>query len=184
MAESESGYKAGLGRPPLHTRFKKGSPVATSRLTWTVRMVSWRTRRTGRIRHFSGASPVECILPVGGAAAMNRNRLANGSESERRRQGEHMTGSPSGARTGHRSWRNALRCSALRLLDVRRATLSDLINGNAGLSAEMALRIERAFGVKMGTLLNMQAWHDEYEMRQRGGEIDVKRHRLPAPEPD
>jgi hypothetical protein len=45
---------------------------------------------------------------------------------------------------------------------VRRATLSDLINGNAALSAEMALRIEKAFGVKMETLLNMEAWHDAY----------------------
>jgi hypothetical protein len=45
-------------------------------------MVSWRTRRIGRIRHFAGASPAECIPPTGGAAAMNRNRLANGSEIE------------------------------------------------------------------------------------------------------
>jgi hypothetical protein len=38
----------------------------------------------------------------------------------------------------------------------------------------MALRIEKAFGVKMETLLNMQAWHDAYAMRQREGEIAVK----------
>jgi plasmid maintenance system antidote protein VapI len=44
-------------------------------------------------------------------------------------------------------------------LDVRRATLSDLINGNAALSAEMALRIEKAFGVKMETLLASMARH-------------------------
>jgi len=41
----------------------------------------------------------------------------------------------------------------------------------------MALRIEKAFGVKMETLLNMQAWHDAYAIRQREGEIDVKRYR-------
>lgn len=63
---------------------------------------------------------------------------------------------------------------------VRRATLSDLVNGNAGLSPEMALRIEKAFGVSMDTLLRMQAWHDSYSMRQRVGEIDVKRY---APQP-
>ena len=68
---------------------------------------------------------------------------------------------------------------AARVLDVRRATLSDLINGNAALSAEMALRIEKAFGVKMETLLNMQAWHDAFTMRQREGEISVKRFRRP-----
>jgi addiction module HigA family antidote len=73
---------------------------------------------------------------------------------------------------------------AARVLDVRRATLSDLVNGNAALSAEMALRIEKAFGVKMETLLNMQAWHDAYSMRQHEGDIDVKPYRrLPGPEP-
>jgi hypothetical protein len=36
----------------------------------------------------------------------------------------------------------------------------DLVNGNAALSPEMALRIEKAFGVSMDTLLRMQAWHD------------------------
>ena len=66
--------------------------------------------------------------------------------------------------------------AAAQVLGVRRATLSDLVNGNASLSAEMALRIEKAFGVKMETLLNMQAWHDAYEMRLRAGDIDVKRY--------
>ena len=73
--------------------------------------------------------------------------------------------------------------AAAEALGVRRATLSDLLNGNAALSAEMALRIEKAFGVKMETLLNMQAWYDAHAMRQRAGEIDVKRyHRAPAQE--
>src|SRR5215469_16738170 len=71
---------------------------------------------------------------------------------------------------------------AAKVLGVRRATVSDLINGNAALSAEMALRIEKAFGVKMETLLNMQAWHDAFTMRQREGAIAVKRYRPPAPE--
>jgi addiction module HigA family antidote len=62
-------------------------------------------------------------------------------------------------------------------LAVRRATLSDLVNGNAALSAEMALRIEKAFGVKMETLLAMQAWHDAYAMRQRAGKIEVEPYR-------
>ena len=78
-------------------------------------------------------------------------------------------------------WARALESvsEAAKVLDVRRATLSDLINGNAALSAEMALRIEKAFGVKMETLLNMQAWHDAYTMRQRAGEIAVKPYRPP-----
>jgi antitoxin HigA-1 len=41
---------------------------------------------------------------------------------------------------------------------------------------EMALRIEKAFGVSMDTLLRMQAWHDSHILRQRAAEIDVKRY--------
>jgi addiction module HigA family antidote len=60
------------------------------------------------------------------------------------------------------------------ILGVRRATLSDLLNGKASLSAEMALRIEKAFGISMDMLLRMQAWHDGHAMRQREAEIDVR----------
>jgi antitoxin HigA-1 len=65
---------------------------------------------------------------------------------------------------------------AAEILGVRRATLSDLVNGKGSLSPEMALRIEKAFGVSMDTLLRMQAWHDSYTMRQKAGEIEVKRY--------
>jgi addiction module HigA family antidote len=68
---------------------------------------------------------------------------------------------------------------AAELLGVRRATLSDLINSKAALSPEMALRIEKAFGISMDLLLRMQAWHDSYTMRQRAAEIDVKRYTPP-----
>ena len=62
------------------------------------------------------------------------------------------------------------------ILGVRRATLSDLLNGNAALSPEMALRIEKAFGVSMDMLLRMQAWHDASRMRARADEIAVQRY--------
>ena len=65
---------------------------------------------------------------------------------------------------------------AAEVLGVRRATLSDLVNGHSALSPEMALRIEKAFGVSMDTLLRMQAWYDGYTMRRRAGEIEVKRY--------
>ena len=65
---------------------------------------------------------------------------------------------------------------AAEILGVRRATLSDLVNGHASLSPEMALRVEKAFGVSMDTLLRMQAWHDSHAMRERAGEIEVKRY--------
>ena len=64
---------------------------------------------------------------------------------------------------------------AAEILDVHRATLSDLINGNVALSPEMALRIEKAFHVSMDMLLRMQAWHDASQMRAREGEIGVDR---------
>jgi addiction module HigA family antidote len=64
---------------------------------------------------------------------------------------------------------------AAEILGVRRATLSDLVHEKSALSAEMALRIEKAFGVDMDTLLRMQAWYDSYMVRQREDEIDVKR---------
>ena len=65
---------------------------------------------------------------------------------------------------------------AAEVLGVRRATLSDLLNGTAALSPEMAFRIEKAFDVSMDTLLRMGAWHEGHAMRQRGGAIDVERY--------
>ena len=65
---------------------------------------------------------------------------------------------------------------AAEILGVRRATLSDLLNGNAALSPEMALRIEKAFGVSMDMLLQMQAWHDASRMRARADDIRVQRY--------
>jgi len=72
---------------------------------------------------------------------------------------------------------------AAEILNVRRATLSDLLHGKASLTPEMALRIEKAFEVKMETLLNVQAWYDAFAMRQPAGEIAVKPYRPFAPEP-
>ena len=67
---------------------------------------------------------------------------------------------------------------AAEILGVRRATLSALLNGRAGMSAEMALRFEKAFGISMEMLLRMQAWHDASRMRTRAGEIAVARYQL------
>ena len=65
---------------------------------------------------------------------------------------------------------------AAEILGVRRATVSDLLNGITSLSPEMALRIEKAFGVGMEMLLRMQAWHDASQMRARANEITVQRY--------
>lgn len=65
---------------------------------------------------------------------------------------------------------------AAEVLDVRDAMLSDLVNEKAGLTPEMALRIEKAFGVSMDMLLKMQAWYDTVNMRQHADEISVQRY--------
>ena len=65
-----------------------------------------------------------------------------------------------------------------KILGVRRATLSDLLNGNTALTAKMALRIEKAFDVNMEMLLRMQAWHDACRMRARADDITVQRYEV------
>ena len=69
--------------------------------------------------------------------------------------------------------------AAADVLGVGRPALSNLLNEKASLSPEMALRIEKAFGVKMDTLLRMQARYEAYHMRQREGEIAVNKY-VPA----
>ena len=65
---------------------------------------------------------------------------------------------------------------AAEVLGVRRATLSDLLNGNAALSPEMALRVEKAFDVRMDFLLRMQALYDAARMRTKERTIKVRRY--------
>jgi addiction module HigA family antidote len=60
-------------------------------------------------------------------------------------------------------------------LQVSRPALSSLLNGKANLSGEMALRIEKAFGVKMDTLLRMQSAYDIARTRKRENKIRVRR---------
>jgi antitoxin HigA-1 len=64
---------------------------------------------------------------------------------------------------------------AANVLGVTRATLSALLNERASLSPEMALRIEKAFGVSMDTLMRMQNSYDIAQTRKREGEMKVAR---------
>lgn len=64
---------------------------------------------------------------------------------------------------------------AAKALKVSRPALSSLLNGKAGLSGEMALRIEKAFGVKMDTLMRMQSAYEIAQTRKREKEIRVRR---------
>lgn len=66
--------------------------------------------------------------------------------------------------------------AAAKVLGVSRPTLSTLLNGHSDLSGEMALRLEKAFGVTMDTLMRMQNAFDIAEARKKAGHIKVKRY--------
>jgi addiction module HigA family antidote len=73
---------------------------------------------------------------------------------------------------------------AAKALQVSRPALSSLLNRKASLSGEMALRIEKAFGVKMDTLMRMQSAYDIARTRKRDKEIRVRRiHRTASVHP-
>jgi antitoxin HigA-1 len=67
--------------------------------------------------------------------------------------------------------------AAAGVLGVSRPTLSSLLNGRGDLSGEMALRIEKAFGPKMDTLMRMQSAFDIARTRKQEGKIRVRRYR-------
>lgn len=61
---------------------------------------------------------------------------------------------------------------------VSRQALSGLLNGRAALSAEMAIRFEKAFGVRADTLLRMQSAYDLAQARAHEDDIKVGRLEL------
>ncbi|MEN3148105.1 HigA family addiction module antitoxin [Neorhizobium sp. IRAMC:178] len=60
-----------------------------------------------------------------------------------------------------------------RILGVTRPALSALLNQRSSLSPEMALRVEKAFGVSMDTLMRMQNSFDIAQTRKREQDIHV-----------
>lgn len=62
---------------------------------------------------------------------------------------------------------------AARALGVTRPALSALLNEHVRLSSEMALRVEKAFGVSMDTLMRMQNSYDIAQARKREADIEV-----------
>ena len=69
---------------------------------------------------------------------------------------------------------------AAKILRVTRPALSNLLNGKASLSPEMALRFEKAFGLKMDTLLRMQTSYHIAQARKTASEMKIKRYRARA----
>jgi len=72
--------------------------------------------------------------------------------------------------------------AAAAALGVTRAALSTLLNERSHLSPEMALRIEKAFGVSMDTLMRMQNSHDIAQTRKRERSIKVAPYKAAAAE--
>ncbi|MBU3992155.1 MAG: HigA family addiction module antitoxin [Novosphingobium sp.] len=65
--------------------------------------------------------------------------------------------------------------AAAEKLGVSRQAMSSLLNGRAGISAEMAIRFEKAFGLRADSLLRMQAAHDLAEARRHEKDIKVEK---------
>ena len=64
---------------------------------------------------------------------------------------------------------------AARALGVSRKQLSELINGRAGISPEMAIRLDRAFGGGADTWVRLQATYDLAQAMKKAGQIKVQR---------
>ena len=75
---------------------------------------------------------------------------------------------------------------AAEALGVTRQTLNNLVNGKSGISAEMAIRLDKAFGGGAETWLRLQTAYDLAQARQHEAGIDVKpvsRHEPHEPHP-
>ena len=59
-------------------------------------------------------------------------------------------------------------------LGVTRQALSDLLNGKAGISVEMAIRLSKAFGSSAETWLGLQSAYDLAQARGRVRDIKVR----------
>jgi len=64
---------------------------------------------------------------------------------------------------------------AAEALGVSRKTLSAILNGRAGISPEMALRLSQAFGTSAESWLNQQMQYDLWVAEQNVGKLDVEK---------
>jgi|ERR1700731_879841 antitoxin HigA-1 len=65
--------------------------------------------------------------------------------------------------------------AAAKILGITRQTLNNLINGKSGISADMALRLDKAFGGGAETWLRLQMAYDLAQARKREKDIHVRR---------
>ena len=66
-------------------------------------------------------------------------------------------------------------------LGVTRQALSDLVNGKAGVSVEMSIRLSLAFGSTPETWLGMQTAYDLWQARDRAEQLNVERFATQSP---
>jgi antitoxin HigA-1 len=62
-----------------------------------------------------------------------------------------------------------------KVLGVTRQAMNNLVSGKAGISAEMAFRLEKAFGGGAETWLRMQSAYDLAQVEKHAGKIKVRR---------
>lgn len=62
---------------------------------------------------------------------------------------------------------------AARALDVSRKTLSGILNGRAGISPEMAVRLSLAFGTSAESWMNQQTQYDLWHVERRRKQLHV-----------
>lgn len=65
--------------------------------------------------------------------------------------------------------------AAARALGVTRQALSALVNGHAGISPQMAVRLSKAFGSSARHWMQLQMNYDLWQAEQHANELDVER---------
>jgi addiction module HigA family antidote len=70
--------------------------------------------------------------------------------------------------------------AAAKWLGISRQSLSEVLNGHNGVSAEMAIRLEKAGWSTAETWMGVQTAYDLWQAKQRSGMIKVERYPTPG----
>ena len=65
--------------------------------------------------------------------------------------------------------------TAAGVLGVTRQALSNVLNGKSGISAEMAIRLSKAFGGKPESWLRLQMAYDLWQANRHAGKLKIKK---------
>ena len=67
--------------------------------------------------------------------------------------------------------------AAADILGVTRQALSNVVNGRSGVSAEMAIRISKAFGGRPESWLRLQMAYDLWQANRHAGKLTIRKVR-------